>query len=176
MKAQLVTEDTIESLPEIPGDNISKGERIDAHKRLMAAYEENKASAKTAEQEWGVYVICGLKGSGKTTVMSGLAGMFAAQGRVVISNVSLLFGYRVDAMSIYLLATRAPRGAVLVIDELHALLNRYGEMSHKNRAVISGLAGGRKKQLIIIGGSQQESQISPSFKGEVDYFLYPNTP
>ena len=172
MKAYRVEEKHILELPKNRNDSISQGERINARRRIDYYREQNQGTEPP--YDYGVHLVCGPRRTGKSTLAGAMAMIYHQYGRNVVSNIGLLFGYRVDVMDLYLMATRAPPDTVIVIDEIHALLSRYAQNALKARMLIEALAGVGKKGLTVIGISQQEHNVSMDFKAECDWIHYPS--
>ena len=172
MKAYKVTEDHIRNLPKNRNDSISQGERLNARRRIDY-YREHNAGTEPP-YDYGVHLICGPRRVGKSTLAGAMGMIYHQYGRNVVSNIGLLYGYRVDVMDLYLMATRAPTDTVIIIDEIHAMLSRYAQNALKARMLIEALAGVGKKGLTVIGISQQEHNVSMDFKAECDWIHYPS--
>ena len=154
-----------------PRDKITLGERLRAFRRIEHSHAVNREQG-IPPLGWGNYLISGKKGDGKTTLGVYIAAELYARGYNVFHNVSAQFGYRVDIMDVYRLGKSLPENSVLIIDEIHSMLNRYSQSSIRERNAVAGLALLRKKQVGIIGISQQEGAINWDWRHEVDGLFY----
>lgn len=170
-EAYKITAADILALPDVYRDKIAKGTRLKYHVSLENSYQRNKN--RPVDEDWGIELISGEKGTGKTTLASARAGKSYDNGRPVISNAGLLFGYRIDSgISLYNLINECPPNTHLVLDEIHALLGIYAQAKHTSVSFIGSLASVRKKNLKITGITQQEANLSNQFKHECDRVIY----
>ena len=168
MLARLVTDEYIKSTPVDHRDAHSKAARLKAWEQVQAAHEANRKAAKEIE-DYGVVLVSGRRRSGKSTWVSAIAETYYSAGRAVFSNIGLQFAYRIDAIDLYSLAKRVPAQSVVIVDEIHTLLSRYAQGRATDRALIAALAGVGKREVLLIGISQQAAQVSHDFRTELDY-------
>ena len=168
MVANQITEQYVAELPVDHRDHFTISQRVQAHVALEERHKAARADGVRKAEDYGVYLVSGLRRSGKTLWATALAEHYYNQGRVVFSNLGLLFGYRVSALDLYRLAVSLPAGCVIIVDEIHTLLNRYAMTTIRQRSLNSALAGAGKRELLIVGISQQEKAVDYDFKGELD--------
>ena len=157
----------IEGLDPHPGDHIPRSYRLERYERLEAQHQESRAAV--GDVAWGLELILGEKGSGKSTYATAMAAKAYAAGRPVVSNLSLLFGWHIqDVRDVFTFGRSLPPGTLLVLDEIHSVLSRYDQGSLRSRSMIAALAGLRKQRIQLIGISSQEAMLSHDFRGEVD--------
>ncbi|MXZ55818.1 MAG: AAA family ATPase [Gammaproteobacteria bacterium] len=172
MVARLWTPEQVSKLPRDHRDAHSNAMRVRAHEELMELHHRSAANSVMDAEDYGVYMVSGLRRQGKTLFATGWAEVYFGAGRVVFSNLGLTFGYRIEAMDLYLLATRVPRRSVVVVDEIHTLLSRYSQNARRERELISALAGVGKREVLVIGITQQEEMVSHDFMRELDGLIY----
>lgn len=167
MMARLVTDEYIKATPVDHRDAHSHATRLRSWEQVQAAHEANRGGREVLD--YGVVLVSGRRRSGKSTWVSAIAERYYCDGRAVFSNIGLQFGYRLDAVELYSLAKRVPARSVVIVDEIHTLLSRYAQGRATDRALIAALAGVGKREVLFIGISQQASQVSHDFRGELDY-------
>lgn len=172
MVARLWTPEQVSKLPRDHRDAHSNDMRVRAHEELMELHHRSAENAVMDAEDYGVYMVSGLRRQGKTLFATAWAELYFGAGRVVFSNLGLTFGYRIAAMDLYLLATRVPRRSVVVVDEIHTLLSRYSQNARRERELISALAGVGKREVLVIGITQQEEMVSHDFMRELDGLIY----
>ena len=137
-------------------------------------YHKVKRRVKIDKSDWGLYILGGDKGSGKSLIMSALAEKdWCDEGRPVFSNLGFEFGYQIAAIDIYLAISGMPEDGVLIIDEAHQPLANVGSSSLKHLAVRQMLAGLRKKNQKVFMLSSQVDNIDGRILDECDWALTP---
>ena len=172
MKARAVTETMVAELPQHSGDSISRNYRLKEHRVARERLAFNRPRLQDSGS--GVLLMSGPRGAGKTNVASLLGRMFNDAGLYVFSNMSLLYGWQLDAVDIFLFAQRVPAHSVLIVDELHALLNRYRQGTGRQLEFVKALASLRKQRVWVIGITSQEGNVDNGFIGECDWRVYPS--
>ena len=158
----------IENLAHHPGDHIPTAVRLKEHETIEAHHQANRDSV--GDVDWGLHLVLGEKGAGKSTAATISAAAAYSAGRVVVSNLSLLFGWHVsDVRDVFAFGRSLPPGTLLVLDEIHALLSRYDQGSLRSRSMISAIAGLRKQRVQLLGISSQESLLSHDLREQTDY-------
>ena len=95
------------------------------------------------------------------------------QGMEVFSNASLMFGQRIDAEDVFMMADKVPDNAGLYIDEPHMLADRYAEQSVRNRVLSNGMSMLREKGVRFVMSSVHEDRVAFSLKSGVESLNYP---
>lgn len=151
-------------------DAFSADARVKAWDRLEAVHEKNKGLKLPYSH--GVWMLSGDMGSGKTLY----AGMLGARqyelGMEVFSTTSFLFGRRIDPVDVYTLAESVPDHSFIFIDEAHALSDRYGENSIRQRTLSNSMAMLRKKGCFVVLASVHEERVAFSLKGLCSSIIY----
>ena len=172
MKAERMTIEAIDRIPEHRGDNISREERREVWEALERDYRKNKGHANLPGHS--ITLISGPRESGKTNLAMLLTALYGhGQGYECFFNMSSLFGHRLDGLDMALFNKAGPDYSFLVADEVHLVLPRIRSGALYNTTIIGSFAAARKKQMNFIGLTSQESMLDPYFKVEVEWALYP---
>ena len=145
-----------------------------AFKKGKPVYRKVKRRVKIDKSDWGLYLLAGEKGSGKSLIMSALAMKdWCQEGRPVFSNLGFEFGYQIAAIDIYLAIAGMPEDGVLIVDEAHQPLANIGSQSIKHLSVRQMFGGLRKKNHKVFLLSSQPDNIDLSIRLETDWVLHP---
>ena len=172
MVAQLWTPDRVSKLPRDHRDAFSIKERVRAHSEVTQTHQAARAGGHVRADDYGVYLVSGLRRQGKTLFGTSIGKTYFEDGRLLFTNLGVTIGYRISALDLYLLAKKVPRKAVVIVDEIHLLLSRYSQNSRRERELISALAGVGKREVLFIGITQQEEMLSHDFMRELDGLIY----
>ena len=136
-------------------------------------YRTKREPYKIDRSDWGLYLVSGNKGTGKSLVISALAEKDYRAGRLVFSNLGFCYGYQFTAMDLYLAVAGAPKDAVIVVDEAHQPLGNIGSGSYRIDTVRQLLAGLRKSNQKVYLMSSQPDNIDGRILNEVDWAMTP---
>ena len=161
MVAQLWTPDRVSKLPRDHRDAFSIKERVRAHSEVTQTHQVARAAGHVRADDYGVYLVSGLRRQGKTLFGTSIGKTYFEDGRLLFTNLGVTIGYRISALDLYLLAKKVPRKAVVIVDEIHLLLSRYSQNARRERELISALAGVGKREVLFIGITQQEENVEP---------------
>ena len=143
-------------------------------KRGRFVWHTKKLRVKMDTDDWGLYVVAGDKGSGKSLAMAALAQKaWCEEGRMVFSNLGYEFGFHLTIEQIYTAIVGMPANSVLLIDEAHQPLATIGSSSLKHLSMRQMMAGLRKKGQKIILMSSQPDNIDGRILDEADWAMTP---
>ena len=91
---------------------------------------------------FGLMLVSGDKGAGKTTLISLLAGDLYDRGFNVVSNISRLFGHQTrDVRDIFTFLKTFPEKTCFALDEVPALLSVYRQATSRPAGVFEPIGG-----------------------------------
>ena len=172
---QALPKRTLEAIDNLPNNSLDTIDR-DYRRTLWHQREERHWENVDTDDDpgFGLMLVSGDKGAGKTTLISLLAGDLYDRGFSVGSNISLLFGHQTrDVRDIFTFLKTFPEKTCFALDEVHALLSVYRQATSRPAEFLSQLAGLRKRRITIIAGTSQERSVDHGFRGEVDWRYYP---
>ena len=178
---RLTPEDVLSEQPPDKRDMYSHDQALELLRQLEAYYDYYRFNRRPWTPEmvelyrrwWAaINLLSGVRGAGKSLVAAFVAAIFYSRGHPVFSNIGLRFGYLIEGASVYGLA-RLPYGSVVVLDEIHAIFNKWSQMRAVQRHGTGSIANLRKRGISIIGLSSQEYNIGVDVMGEVGYVCYP---
>ena len=139
--------------------------------RRAAPLEKIKAGEQSRQISWGLHLVVGAKGSGKSLyTVTRAAEKWTEQGRPIFTTdaLGLEFGYVVTAFDLYLALQRAPRDAIIIADEAHQILNSSGGSATRIQLIIQSIAGLRKMNQELWLPTSQYNRLHPAVLSEVD--------
>lgn len=138
------------------------------------AWRTRREPVQIDQSDWGLYIMGGDKGTGKSLVATALAERdWCEEGRLVFSNLGFEFGFQIKALDLYVGIAGMPPNSTLIIDEAHQPLATVGAASYKNLSVRQMLAGLRKINGKILMLSSQPDNIDGQVLNEADYAMTP---
>ena len=159
-------------------DHFSADQRVAMWRSLQAQHEDAKKAIhagqyRPAHDHWCM-VIAGDQGDHKTHDMAAILAAMYCRGIDVITNASLMFGVRADAVHIVTFANVMPRHFGMGIDEAHNVASIYRENSDRNYYFVNGLAYARKLDAKVLLASAFDRRISRSAKDAARSVLVPS--
>ena len=161
-------------------DKFTKAMRMEQWKRTEELFEQNKDAPLPVDMEllhlppYGIHLVAGDLGAGKTTWSAYIAKHFRERGWNVFSTAGLLFGQKLGLQETYAFPDHVTPGAVIFADEIHTLLDVYSSNSQRQRTFAQATTAMRKEQITCIGASRNTMMVGWEYKGNADTLILPS--
>jgi len=126
-----------------------------------------------------IIIIDGNRGQGKTLTAVKEAYLFGLQGYTIYSNLELTFPdkrinvkpYKMSDMIDYANTKNELKNAVVLMDEMHIVMDSRTSMTKRNIVISYFLLQTRKRNVHIIGTTQFLHQIDKRIRSTADMFI-----
>ena len=122
---------------------------------------------------YGVHLLSGSMGVGKTLTCAFLARRWYRAGWPVFSTAGFLFGQRLTLAEAYAFPDVCTPGSFIFVDEVHTLVDRYSGNSVRARTFGQASTALRKERVTCIGASANSAMVGGEFKAAAEYVLVP---
>ena len=130
-------------------------------------------TAKLRLPPYGIHLLAGDMGSGKTLAAAWMGREYYRAGWPVYSTAGFLFGQRLRIEEAYSFPDAMQPGSFVFADEIHAMLDRYSSNSVRSRTFGQATTAMRKEHVTCIGASANSNMVDWSFRGASECVLVP---
>ena len=123
--------------------------------------------------EYGVHLLGGDMGSGKTLIAGWIARHFRRRGWNVFSTAGFLFGQRLSLLESYAFPDHVTPGGFIFADEVHTFVDRYSASSHRSRTFGQASTAMRKQRITCLGASANSRMVGWEYKGACEAVIVP---
>ena len=142
-------------------------------------YERHKDSPLPIDRdvlhipEYGVHLLGGDMGAGKTLIAAWIARHFRRRGWNVFSTAGFLFGQRLSLLESYSFPDHVTPGGLIFADEVHTFVDRYSASSHRSRTFGQASTAMRKQRITCLGASANSNMVGWEYKGACEAVIVP---
>ena len=161
-------------------DIFSKEQRYRAWAKLEEEHMKNRGAPLPVNNEmlcmppWGIHLMPGIMGKGKTLVATDDAVEWYRKGWTVMSTAGLLFGQRLRIIEAYSFPNHVPPGGLIFIDELHTFVDTGSSGSIRDRTFAQATTSLRKEQVTVLGASAAPHRVAWTYKLATSYIFLPD--
>ena len=160
-------------------DVFSKESRIREWEETEALHQKNMVAPLPVNQKYlnipayGVHLLAGEMGSGKSLFAAWLARHYYRCGWPVYSTAGFLFGQRLLLIEAYAFPDHVTPGGFIFVDEVHTLMDRYSSNSVRSRTFGQSTTAMRKERVTCMGATANSNMVDWTYRGASECLLVP---
>ena len=160
-------------------DKFTVEERIREWEETEGLYHEHKDAPLPLDlaylriPAYGVHLMAGEMGEGKTLVAAWIGRHFRRRGWNVFSTAGFLFGQRLSLVEAYSFPEKVTPGAFIFVDEVHTYVDRFSSNSVRSRTFGQSSTAMRKEQITCLGASANSHMVGWEYRGATECVLVP---